>query len=215
MSHNEEHGLHEGTHEFAVATLPGREGALTAIYERRSVRAYSQEPVARDQIEALLDAAIHAPSAVNLQPWAFIVIEEPQLLKRYADEAVTLMLAEPVVAEITNSRLPEFENLREMVAGPNFELFHGAPALIVIYSTAMDSTCDCYLAAENLMLAAWAIGLGTCPIGLATPFFNRAEVKAELGISPDWSVALPVVVGHPSGPLVPTGRQEVEIIAWR
>jgi nitroreductase len=200
---------------FAAVPLAGREGAIAAIYERRAVRSYTSEPLARDQIEALLDAASHAPSAVNLQPWVFVVIEDPELLRRYADEAVALYIEEPPALELTASGLPMLEELRKMVGGTDFVLFHGASAVIIIYATQSEGIPDCYLAAENLMLAAWAIGLGTCPIGLASPLFNRADVKAELGISPDCSVAVPIVVGHPSGPVSATPRRQVEVAAWR
>ncbi len=205
----------DGAHGFAVAALSGREGALAAIYERRAVRAYTDEPVARDQIKVLLDAAIHAPSAVNSQPWAFVVIQEPELLTRYDEEAGSLFLAEPPAAEVANSGLPALDALRKVISSTGYVLFHHAPALVVIYSTSAGGVSDCFLAAENLMLAAWAIGLGTCPIGLATPLFNQPEVKAELGISPEWSVALPIVAGHPSGQVPPTTRQPVHVVTWR
>jgi nitroreductase len=144
-----------------------------------------------------------------------VVIEDPELLRRYADEAVALYLEEPPAQEVAASGLPMLEELRKMVGGTDFVLFHGASAVITIYATHSGGMSDCYLAAENLMLAAWAIGPGTCPIGLATPLFNRADVKAELGISPEWSVAVPIVIGHPSGPVPPTPRRQVEVAAWR
>jgi nitroreductase len=183
------------------------QGVFRAIYERRAIRVYSGESVSRSQVDALVDAAIHAPSAVNAQPWAFVVVQDDGLLHRYAEEAKALLLAEPAPPEVTNSGLPELDRLRQMVSEPGYALFHGAGTLIVIYATSGAGVPDCFLAAQNLMLAAWALGLGTCPIGLATPLFNREAIKKELGIPSEWTAALPIVVGHPAGKFPPTSRR--------
>jgi len=60
---------------------------IDAIYHRRSVRDYKPDAVSRELIDALVAAAVHAPSAMNLQPWAFIVIEGRDALSRYAERA--------------------------------------------------------------------------------------------------------------------------------
>lgn len=190
-------------------------GTLKAIYERRSVRAYSDMPVTREDVELLLDAAIHAPSAVNSQPWAFAVIQQREALTRYAEEGKKLLLGEPPNVEVVESGLPNIDRLRQMASGADFALFHRAPALIVIYATSIEGVSDCYLAAQNLMLAAWAIGLGTCPIGLARPLFNQAEVKTELEVPLDWSAALPIAVGRPAGETPPSSRRPAQIVAWK
>ncbi len=188
-------------------------GVLDAIYERRAIRAYTGETVARAQVETLIEAAIQAPSAVNVQPWAFVVIQDHDLLHRYAEEAEALLLGEPT-AEVANSGLPDIDRLRQMISEPGYALFHGAGTLIVLYATGTDGVRDCFLAAQDLMLAAWGLGLATCPIGLAGPLFNRAEVKEELGISSTWVAALPIVVGHPAGTAPPVVRRR-PLITWR
>jgi nitroreductase len=188
--------------------------AIRAIYERRAIRTYEDRPISRADVELVVDAAIHAPSAVNCQPWAFVVIQEREALARYAKEGKQLLLDEPPVVEIVESGLPDMDRLRQMASGPDFELFHGAPALVVIYTTSADGVPDCFLAAQNLMLASWTLGLGTCPIGLARPLFNRAEVKKELGVSPEWTCALPIAVGWPDGETPPTSRRPAQV-AWK
>ncbi len=194
-------------HNRSVATV------LEAIYSRRATRTYTGETMSRAQVDALIEAAIQAPSAVNTQPWAFVVIQDRDLLDRYAQEAKALLLGEPT-AEVAASGLPELDRLRQMVSEPDYALFHGADTLIVIYATSTLGVRDCFLAAQNLMLAAWDLGLGTCPIGLAGPLFNRAEVKAELGIAATWEAALPIVVGHPTGTAPPVSRHP-PVVTWR
>jgi nitroreductase len=191
------------------------EGALREIYERRAVRAYTDQSVTRENVELLLDAAVHAPSAVNSQPWAFVVLQDRELLARYAESGTELLRIDPPGIEVVQSGLPDLDRLRQMASGADFKLFHGAPTLIVIYARRIEGLPDCFLAAQNLMLAAQSLGLGTCPIGMAIPLFNRAEVKAELTIPPDWSAALPIVVGWPAGETAPSHRHPALIAAWR
>jgi nitroreductase len=192
------------------ALVHGGHGVFNAIYERRSIRFFSEEAVSHAHVRALLDAAIHAPSALNAQPWAFVVIQDRLLLDRYSKEAKELLLAEPLQPEVINSGLADLDRLRREVSEPGYALFHGASTLIVIYATNAGGVSDCFLAAQNLMLGAWALGLGTCPIGLATPLFNRDVVKKELNV-PDWTAALPIVVGRPARVVPPTPRRPVAV----
>ena len=74
---------------------------------------------------------------------------------------------------------------------------------------------DCWLAAENLMLMACAMGLGTCPIGFALPVLNTPEAKAELGLPADVEVVAPIIVGIPSGSPPHGHRKPPQISAWR
>jgi nitroreductase len=182
-----------------------------AIYRRRAVRNYSDEAVSRAEIEGLLEAAIMAPSAINAQPWAFVVLEGHEELARYAREGRDLLAN---AAGGTGDQTPG-PGMLQMVSAPDFELFHGAPAVIVIYATDANAVPDCFLAAQNLMLAAWAMGLGTCPIGLARPLFELERVKVELKIPPSWSHALAIAIGHPSGETPPTPRRAALVVTWR
>jgi nitroreductase len=182
-----------------------------AIYRRRAVRNYSNEPVSRAEIEGVLEAAIMAPSAINAQPWAFVVLQGHEELARYAREGRDLLTN----TAGNGTPLTASNELLQMVSAPNFELFHGAPAVIVIYATNANAVAECFLAAQNLMLAAWAMGLGTCPIGLARSLFEQERVKVELKIPPSWSHALAIAVGHSSGETAPTPRRAALVVTWR
>jgi nitroreductase len=72
-----------------------------------------------------------------------------------------------------------------------------------------------WLAAENLMLAAHALGLGTCVIGCSLAALNAPDVKAELSIPSELSAIAPVIVGVPAGETPPTTRKEARILAWK
>ena len=174
------------------------DGVLQVIRERRSVRRYTATPVDDATVDELLEAAIWAPSALNAQPWAFGIIRDRSLLDRYAERAKAIYLTDPPVAELAATPVPVLQHLREVLSQPGYDVFHGASTLITIYATAPGDVPDCYLAGENLMLAACATGLGTCPIGLSRPLMNRRDVKDELGVPASMVAALPIVVGHPA-----------------
>jgi nitroreductase len=74
---------------------------------------------------------------------------------------------------------------------------------------------DCWLAAENLMLAACLLGLGTCCIGSAVPVLNSPETKSELAIPADVEAIAPIIVGVPSGPPVEVLRKDPLILSWK
>ena len=69
--------------------------------------------------------------------------------------------------------------------------------------------------APNRQVSSVASLRAVCPIGLGRPLFNRVEVKEELGVSPEWPCALPIVVGWPDGETPPTSRRPAQIVTWR
>ena len=187
-------------------------GVIDAIHARRSVRSYSPERLDQPTIRALLDAAVWAPTAVHEEPWAFAVIQDTGALKRLSDRAKPLFLE-----EVHRAHLDRGGHALEMFTSPDFNIFYDAGTLIVICGrlTGPFVVADCWLAAENLVLAACAMGLGTCVIGSAVPALNTPEVKAEVGIPAEFSAVAPIIVGVPSGETLPTTRKSPRILAWK
>jgi nitroreductase len=185
---------------------------MDAIYRRCSVRAYSPERVEQGVIRALLTAAVRAPTAVHLEPWAFAIVQNIDVLKRLSDRAKPLFLE-----EVHRSHLDRGGHTLEIFASPDFNIFYNAGTLIIIYGKPMGPfvVADCWLAAENLMLAACSMGLGTCVIGSAVPALNTPEIKAELGVPAELTAIAPIIVGVPSGETSPTARKEPEILFWK
>ena len=183
---------------------------MEAIYKRRSVRAYTDQPVDRASVEALIKAATHAPSSMNEQPWAFAVTQDSKQLAQWSEriKAYVLKRLKP------DSPLAKY---RDMITSPDYHVFHRAGTLIIICARpdAHNGKEDCSLAAQNLMLAAYAMGLGTCPIGFATPWLNQARIKRSLSIPDDYVPVFPVVVGYPSGEMPLVQRRAPEILLWQ
>lgn len=178
-----------------------------AIVGRRSVREYTEQALDEPTIRRLVAAAALAPNAVNEQPWTFTIVRDRGRLDRISREAKAHMLA-------TTPPGPHSEHFHSLLDDPHFDIFYRAPALIVISARAPGPWIveDCALAAENLMLAAFAEGLGTCWIGFSQSFLNTPNGKAILGVPEAWVPVAPIIVGRPKVAPPPVPRKEPEIL---
>jgi nitroreductase len=179
-----------------------------AIVGRRSVRDYTSQDVDEKVIANLIDSAVHAPSAVNEQPWTFTVVRDQSVLDRLSQEAKSHMLS-------TTPAGGHSGHFASLLSDPNFHIFYRAPVLILISASAQGPWIveDCALAAENLMLAAYAAGLGSCWIGFAQSFLNTSAGKSMLGLPAAWAPVAPIIVGHPKvSP--PSVQRKDPVIRW-
>jgi len=158
--------------------------AMDAILTRRSIRAYTNEPVGEKLVETLLRAAMAAPSAGNQQPWQFVVI----------DDRATL------------DAIPGFH--------PYSAMLKQAPLAVVVCGDArvakMPQYCDqdCSAATQNLLLAAHALGLGAVWLGVH-PEPDRVAATRKLLHLPDEVTPLCVVaIGRPAEQKEPADRYD-------
>jgi nitroreductase len=175
---------------------------LNAIYQRRAIRLYKSEPMRRESLVKLLDAAAQAPSAMNEQPWAFVIILGRERLAAYSKRVKQYLL------KLVDGPFPH--PIGPLIGSAN--IFYDAPALVLICATSGDAQAaeDCCLAAENFMLAAFSEGFGTCPIGCARPWLSLDAIKNEIGIPQEWTPVVPVIVGRPDEDPPPPGRRPVQ-----
>lgn len=186
-------------------------GVIEAIHQRRSVRAFAPEALDPSAIRALLDAAVWAPTAMHEEPWLFVIVQDRAVLKKLSDRAKAIFAAQAAQGHTDPSG-----RLREIVAQPDFNLFYNAGTLIVICGKPKGPfvVADCWLAAENVLLAAHAMGLATCVIGLAVAGLNAPEIKALLKIPAECTAIAPIIVGKPSGATPATTRAAPDIAYW-
>lgn len=202
-----------------------------AMRERRSVRRFKPDPVARDVVTTLIEAAITAPSASNKQPWRFLVVEDRARIARMADavrEATAL-----VSAHIPEASQPSFR-----AYGDYFTRFESAPAVIVpihramsVLSNLVDDALDdgtravirhmeeqsglvgTSLALMNLLLMAHAVGLGAS--GMTGPLVAEPALRSILEVPDGWGIVALVPIGWPAEDPVPTDRKPVDkVIRW-
>jgi len=182
-----------------------------AIRTRRAVRDYLDRPVERATVERLINAAIQAPSAMNLLPWAFAVMLGRKRVEDCGKRAKSWLLEH--FEETPFARTSESSRMRQILEDRERLLFYNAPALVIVLANSEDSQSaeDCCLAGENFMLAARGEGLGTCWIGFARPWLNLPETKREFGLPEKFEVVAPILLGYPKEWPEPHGRNPAEI----
>lgn len=181
-----------------------------AIYQRRAVRRYSPRAVEPRIVEDLIGAAVQAPSALNQQPWVFAVFHGRKRLREYSVQAKRFLVATIQPVWEVHLRSQKYED-------PNYDVFHGANTLIVIYARpgGLNPAEDCCMAAQNLMLAAFAQGLGSCPIGFLRQWLDQRETKRQLDVPEHFTAVFPLVIGYPEGPVEAVVKNAPEIVSWK
>lgn len=145
---------------------------LTFIFHRRSIRKYVPKPVPAENIQALLEAAMAAPSASNLKPWHFVVVTDRERLKALAEaHPYGKMLAEAGLAIAVC----------------------GDPAISERYWEQ-----DCSAATENILLAATALGLGAVWLGCHPRVERKAALRTVLKIPESIEILSLISIGYPA-----------------
>ncbi|MGH9086308.1 MAG: nitroreductase family protein [Acidimicrobiales bacterium] len=183
------------------------------MVRQRACRRFTDEPVDEGDLTRMLEAATHAPSAENRQPWVFVVVRDPAT--RRAIAAVTLEVWRAGGRQHASGTLTP--TLFEAVHRFMEEGYGGAPVLVVVAGDGRDGSSRSVLAssvlpaAQNLLLAAAALGYGSSLTTLAAqaPDALRAVVGIPDGIHP-FAV---VPVGRPAVPLGPPRRKPVHEVA--
>jgi nitroreductase len=214
---------------------------IEAIKSRKSVRAFKTDPVPREVLQAIMEAALRAPSWANTQPWEFAIVGGEVMRKLSAalvDKASSGEMPNPDLP------LPSFEGpYRERMQSTGMHLFQelsiarddketrlnwmlamsrffDAPNAIIVYMDASLgewSLVDIGLTLENLMLAAWHYGVGTCPEA-AVVLYPEA-LRSLLKIPESKRIILGLAVGYPdfSSPVMKfrSERESLEaLVGW-
>lgn len=164
---------------------------LDAIKGRRSVRAFKSQDVSQELVEKLIDAARWAPSAGNIQPWEFIIVRRPEIKSGLAEAALcqTFIEEAPVVIVVCAD-----ENRSSQGYGVR------GKTLYCIQDTAA--------AVQNINLAAYSLGLGTCWVGAFREEEARKILRVPAGMRP---VAI-IPVGYPAESPPPRSRRPINTI---
>jgi len=146
--------------------------ALHWIFARRSIRKFTGQPVEEEKIQAILEAAMAAPSAHNAKPWHFIVVRDREKLKTLAEKH------------------------------PYAKMCHKAGAAIVVCADSKTApgywVLDCAAATQNMLLAGTALGLGTVWIGMHPREERKRMFRPLFGIPEDMEICSIVALGYPA-----------------
>jgi nitroreductase len=175
------------------------------VARQRACRSFSDSPVTDDEVGRLLDAAVHAPSAENHQPWEFVVVRDAGVRERVvALTARAWERARVHAAERLDAKL-----LADVDAGARGG-FASAPVQVVVcvdLERGLEQTIgsSIFPAVQNLLLAATALGLGTALTTIATAYAD--ELAEVLALPPHVRPVAVVPVGRPARPLGPPVRE--------
>ena len=184
---------------------------LENIYERRSVRSYSDKAVSDEIINELIKAGFHAANGMNAQKLRFSVVSDKTKLKEYSTRGKALYLQFMKEAGI---QIPELE---KNLNNPDYDMFYGAPTVIFIYSSPgiLTPAEDASLAAANIMLAARSLGLGTCWIGLAAGLGNDAGFLKDNKVPDGHNLMASIILGYPKNGFPGRSERDEPVILSR
>ncbi|GAB6138624.1 nitroreductase family protein [Halanaerobaculum tunisiense] len=160
---------------------------LQTIKERRTARAFKEEQIKDEELEAILEAGMYAPSAHNHQSWHFTVVQNQKLLDEMSEDAKE------------DAKGFDDEQIQKMANNEKFNIFYDAPTVIIVSGEdeTMMPEINCAAATENMLLTAESLDIGACWNGFVTFLFNgekREEYLEKLDIpeghTPYYGVAL-------------------------
>ena len=170
------------------------------VRNRRSIRRYLDKPVEREKILTCIEAARLAPSADNVQPWRFLIIDDPKLKTQYAKEifsgiySISKFAEKAPVLILILARLDIIANrIGKQIQNIQFYLL------------------DIGIAGEHVVLQAQELGLGTCWIG----WFNIRKARKFLKIPRKYKIVSMLAIGYfEKRPSKEKKRKKLEEIAW-
>ncbi len=179
---------------------------IEAIRTRRSIRQFLDRPIERSLIEAIIDDAAHAPwTPVSApQPWAFTVIEGADKIADLGAKALAYARA----------NRPPREGYG-WLDNPDFSVFHGAPVVVVISGKSANPVGleECTRAAQIIVIAATARGLGSCWVGSPNLWLSAPAHQAELQILPGYVPYATIALGYPAA-VPPAPRSFAPPVTW-
>lgn len=169
---------------------------IATIMQRKSIRDYLSRPVPGNLLEIIAECGIHAPSAMNRQPWAIRIINSSD----YINQATHIYRS---------------NNKNRPLKSTDRNIFRNAPAVIFVGGPDNgEGLVDCGMLGENMLIAAQSLGLGTCVLGGIVPFFNSPEMKtllAKLDLPPGYKLLYAIAIGYPAENPEPRERDKSKI----
>lgn len=165
---------------------------LQSIRDRRTTRNFKPEQIKEEELQAIIEAGIYAPSAHNEQNWNFTVLQREDLIYEINVEA-----------KEAAKNIPD-ETIKKMANNEQFNIFYGAPTVVIVSgkSDGMMPTVHCAAASENMLIAAEALGIGSCWNGFAGILFNSPkgeEYRKKLNIPEGFTPYYALLFGYKAG----------------
>jgi len=208
----------------------------SVIFARRSVRLYRDRQVPEPLVRRVLEAGRFAPSAGNAQPWKFVVIQDRAMIRQMSEDVVKVCRLVRRIADYTEpgkqGRLRRAQFLQRLfpnlfhpiplaamtlIAQGKLGVWHGAPTVIVLLVDMRapgKPFVDAGIAGQNMVLAAHALGMGTCWVSFIEPLSNMPRWRKKLFIRYPYKLVTSIALGYPLGE--PDGEvlRETHAVPW-
>jgi nitroreductase len=159
---------------------------IDLLLTRRSIRKYRSDQISQDNLQRILEAGRYAPSASNGQPWRFIVLTDQEIKEKLSNRQWSGFIRDSAFTVV------------------------GCADEGTEYARRW-STVDTTIALENMVIASWGLGIGSCWVG----DFDEAEVRRTLTIPKEWKIIALIAFGYPDEtPAIPTRKSLSEIVTY-
>jgi nitroreductase len=160
---------------------------LKTIAERYSCRDFADTALTDEQIKAIVEAGLAAPSGMNRQPWHIIIVTDKGLIEELDNEGISILSA------------ADDKSVYERIMSRGGKMFYNAPCMVVVASEGAEpAAMDCGILSQNVALAAHSLGLGSVICGMAgIPFSGsrRNELKKRLRFPNGYCFGIAILVG--------------------
>ncbi len=154
---------------------------LDAIYSRRSIRKYENKDIPQEILQQILEAGRCAPSAVNRQPFRFVVVNDREIMKDFCDNLIARFV------KYAPAAIAGCADIKSLLTG-NW------------------AVVDTTIAMQNMVIAASALGIGSCWIGAC----NEEKVKKALKIPDKWKFVALITLGYPAEQPKPKKKKPIK-----
>lgn len=190
---------------------------LEAIRNRKSVRAYISKSIQRDIVNTIIEAGNEAPcmgkeeNGEIAQPWRFVVVESSEFRQRLVQTALPMWKGFfENIKDKDPDNYKKVMKLYEAMDEPKDPIYYSAPIILFVIGPADNpNPISCALACENIMLAAYSLGLGSCYVGFGSMVKGNSEVVQALELKDNERIYGPILLGYPKD------MPEADALRWK
>jgi nitroreductase len=182
---------------------------IEAIKKRRSVRFYESTEVPKSVIEAIIEAGNDAPSSMNCQPWRFVVVKDKEVHQKLLQ--IALPNAKKIFEDIKEKDPMRYESIMTRFSESEDPIYYSAPVIVFVIGQGIYAAHSCPLACQNMMLAAYSLGIGSCWVGLGSMITDNPEARELLDLKDDEKIFGPIILGYPKAFPEPPPKKRPEV----
>ena len=182
---------------------------IETIKTRRSVRSYDSKEIPREVLNTIIEAGNEAPSAMNSQPWRFVVVQDLAAKRKLLGAAMPN--AKKLTEGVKDVDPERYESIKKRYAEMPDPIYYSAPAVVFVIGNGRYAAHSCPLACENMMLAAHSLGLGSCWVGFGAMVTDDQEVRDLLELQEEDAIFGPILLGYPKGETNRPAKKEPKV----